>query len=116
MQLRHLSPSGGRLELHDDDHQARFNGVTVFDDHFPASSLRTSNGRVAWGQYHYTIAFQGESLTHDFRELRTKTEGATVHRFVGDVEHDCESDRFWVARTAARRLLPENTLRRVGKP
>jgi len=106
------SPSGGRLELHDDDHQARFNGVTVFDDHFPRfESPYVKCGRVAWGQYHYTIAFEGLSLTHDFRELRTKAEGATVHRFDGGEEHDCESDRFWVvSNRGARRLLPENTL------
>ena len=34
------------------------------------------------------------SLTHDFRELKTKVDAA-VYRAVDDSEHDCEDDRIW---------------------
>src|SRR5262249_10553378 len=109
------SPVGGRLELHfddDDDDEVRYNGAAFSDDHSPRfEPPYVKCGRVRWGQYHYTIACDGETLTHDFRELKTKVEGAVVHRHVGGAEHDCEEDRFWVvSNRGARRVFPENTL------
>ena len=107
------APGGGRLELHYDDDKVVFNGVAFSDDAFPRfENPYMKCGRAAWGQYHYTIAFGEHSLTHDFRELRTKTEGATVHRFVESQEHDCEGDRFWVVSDrGARRVFPRTRWR-----
>jgi glycerophosphoryl diester phosphodiesterase len=66
---------------------------------------------VRWGQYDYTISHDGHTLTHDFRELRTKVDGARVSRAVGGTGHDCEDDRVWVvADRGAPRVLPPNTL------
>lgn len=106
------SPDGGRLELHYDDDEVRYNGAAFSDDNFPRfETPYVKCGRVRWGQYHYTIAFADHTLTHDFRELRTKVEGATVHRSVDNTEHDCEDDRFWVvSNRGAQRVFPENTL------
>jgi len=106
------SPGGGRLELHYDDDQVRFNGAAFSDDYFPRfETPYVKCGRVRWDQYHYTIAFDGDALTHDFRELKTKVERATVHRYVGGAEYDCDRDRFWVVSDrGARRIYPENTL------
>jgi glycerophosphoryl diester phosphodiesterase len=106
------SPNGGRLELHYDDDQVRYNGAAFSDDNFPRfETPYVKCGRVRWGQYHYTISFDNSSLTHDFRELRTKVEGASVHRYVDSAEYDCEDDRFWViSDRGARRVYPENTL------
>jgi glycerophosphoryl diester phosphodiesterase len=106
------SPNGGRLELHHDDDQVRYNGARFSDDFFPRfETPYVKCGRVSWGQYHYTIAFGDHNLTHDFRELRTKVEEAEVHRSVDSIEHDCEDVRFWVvSNRGARSVFPENTL------
>ena len=106
------SPDGGRLELHYDDDEVRYNGARFPDDNFPRfETPYVKCGRVRWGQYHYTIAFADETLTHDFREFRTKVDGAAVHRDVNRNTCDCEQDRFRiVSNRGARRLFPENTL------
>lgn len=105
------SPGGGRLELHIDDDQVKYNGVRFSDDNYPRfETPYIKCGRVRWGQYQYTIAFGGSSLTHDFRQLKTTTE-ASVYRFVDDHEHDCEDDRIWVvSNRGSRGLFAENTL------
>jgi hypothetical protein len=110
------SPGGGRLELHYDDDEVRYDGAPFSDDGFPRfETPYVRCGRVRWGQYHYTIAFGDHSLTHDFRELATKVEGAAVHRSVDGAERDCEEDRFWVvSHRGAQRVLPENTLEACG--
>jgi glycerophosphoryl diester phosphodiesterase len=107
------SPDGGRLELHVDDGVVRYNGARFSDDGFPRfETPYVKCGRVRWGQAHYTIAFGGHTLTHDFSELKTKPDDvAAVLRHVDARERDCNDDRFWVVSyRGAMRLLPENTI------
>jgi glycerophosphoryl diester phosphodiesterase len=105
-------PGGQRLELHYDEDKVRWAGRQFSDDGFPRfETPYVKCGRVRWGQYHYTIAFGGHALTHDFRQLRTKVDDARVTRSVDGVEYDCEEDRVWVvAAGGAPRILPENTI------
>ena len=106
------SPDGGRLELHFDDDEVRYNGARFSDENFPRfETPYVKCGRVRWGQYHYTIAFADETLTHDFRELKTKVDGATAHRDVNRNTYDCEQDRFRiVSNRGAGVVFPENSL------
>ena len=98
-------PQGKRLELHYDDDEVRYDGARFSDDGFPRfENPYVSCGRVPWEQYHYTISFAHSSLTHDFHELKTKVEGATVGRFVDWNEYDANRSSLWTIanRGAAR--------------
>lgn len=66
---------GGRLELHCDNNQVRFNGVEFSDDRFPR--FRNPFARVAWGQNRYVIQHAGASVLHDIA-VAQRTEGGRL--------------------------------------
>jgi glycerophosphoryl diester phosphodiesterase len=88
-------PHGSRLELHYDD-DVRYGGRTFSDDAFPRfQNQYVSAGYVRWTQYHYTIAHNGATLTHDFRELKTVADNPKVYRYIQGKTRQ-ENDRFLV--------------------
>ena len=75
-------PFGQRLELHYVD-GPRWAGRAFSDDRFPRfANPYVSAGYVDFDQYHYTIAHQGKTLTHDFRQLKTVEKDPQVFRDV----------------------------------
>ena len=103
-------PNGSRLELHYDD-DVRYGGRTFSDDNFPRfQNDYVSSGYVRFTQYNYTIAHNGATLTHDFRELKTVVNNPKVYRYVqGKVRH--ENDHFLViAHHGSPKTSCENTI------
>jgi glycerophosphoryl diester phosphodiesterase len=102
-------PNGKLLELHYDN-GARYDGRAFSDDRFPRfQNPYVSSGFVRWTQYHYTIAHNGATLTHDFRQLKTVPDSPKVYRYVqGPVRR--ENDHFLViAHHGSPKTSVENT-------
>jgi glycerophosphoryl diester phosphodiesterase len=103
-------PDGKRLELHYDN-GARYDGRAFSDDRFPRfQNPYVSSGFIRWTQYHYTIAHNGATLTHDFRELKTVPDTPKVYRYVqGPVRS--ENDHFLIiAHHGSPKTSVENTV------
>jgi hypothetical protein len=76
-------PNAGRLELHYDDNEVRYNGRSLSDDNYPRfENPYVKCGRVGWGQSFYTIANASYSLTHDFRKFTNLGPSSDVARLV----------------------------------
>jgi glycerophosphoryl diester phosphodiesterase len=104
-------PGGERLFLEHDEY-GEYHGSRIQDELFPRFESRYVRwGRVRWGQYHYTIEHDGHTLTHDFRELRTKTSGATAVRILDDPDAGPADAPMWaVAYRGAVTEHAENTV------
>jgi glycerophosphoryl diester phosphodiesterase len=107
---RYDVPHGGTLALDYAD-GGRAGGRAFSDDRFPRfQNPYVSAGYVGWNQYHYTIAHNGATLTHDFRELKTVEREARVTRDVqGKIRH--ENDHFLaIAHHGSPKTSVENTI------
>ncbi len=104
-------PRGGRLELHGEPGQARYDG-RVLPDRFPRwQSPYVVGGRVGARTYRYTIRHADRSLHHDFTDLRTHGTGGRRLREVDGPADDLRDLAFLVvARRGAASVLAENTL------
>lgn len=95
-------PDAGRLELHYDDNQVRFNGRPLSDDNYPRfENPYIKCARVGWGQYFYTINNADYSLTHDFRAIADLGPSAPVARLLDAPEVnqnncDCGPRPFYI--------------------
>ncbi len=86
-------PNGGRLELHYDDNEVRYNGRQLIDDGYPRfDNPYVKCGPVYWQQPFYTIQHGGHSLTHDYRGIddpETPSAAVRILDASAKLEYDC---------------------------